>query len=116
MSVVDDYLASLGGDNKKLIGHMYDIVRQMVPDATEELSYAMPAFKYKSKSLIAIMQNKQFLSVYPFSGRVGASLADELKGFELTSGSIHFSAAHPIPDETLRKIITARMQEIAENA
>ena len=66
MSVVDDYLKSLSGPEKQTFAHMYDVVRHMVPSATEELSYAMPAFKYKGKGLVAIMVNKDFMSLYPF--------------------------------------------------
>lgn len=110
MSVIDDYLASLSGPAKTTIEHMYGIVRKMVPNATEELSYAMPAFKYKGKGLVAIMSNKEFLSLYPFGAvdRLGV----DVSAYERTSGSIHFSADKPIPDDLLRQIVTARMQQI----
>jgi uncharacterized protein YdhG (YjbR/CyaY superfamily) len=110
MTVIDDYLAQLEGKEKHLIAHMYDIVRQMVPEATKELSYAMPAFKYKGKGLIAIMANKDFLSLYPFSA--GEKLGLDLSAFECTSGSIHFTVKKPIPDVLLRQIITVRQQQI----
>lgn len=42
MSVIDDYLASLDPPEKAVIARLYHIVRQMVPTATEELSYAIP--------------------------------------------------------------------------
>jgi|GEM_PF-1287713 len=114
MSVVDDYLATLHGAEKDMIGHLYAIVREVVPDATEELSYAMPAFKYRGKGLVAIMANKQFLSLYPFGAVENLGL--DLSGFETTSGSIHFSAEHPISDDTLRSIVKARLQQIASRA
>jgi uncharacterized protein YdhG (YjbR/CyaY superfamily) len=110
MSVIDDYLDSLNGVEKAVLGHMYGVVRQTVPDATEELSYGMPTFKYKRMGLIAIIANKKFLSVYPFSGRVIENLKSELGGFELTKGSIHFMPDNPISDDLLRKIITARLK------
>lgn len=110
MSVIDDYLAQLNGPEKSTVEHMYGIVRQLVPDATEELSYAMPAFKYKGKSLVAIMANKNFLSLYPF-GAVN-KLGLDVSAFECTDGSIHFSVDKPISDDLLRQIITARMKQI----
>ena|GEM_PF-6263773 len=51
MTVVDDYLDQLSGSDRQVIEPMYQQVRTLVPDATEELSYAMPAFKYKGKGL-----------------------------------------------------------------
>lgn len=112
MSVVDEYLSTLADSEKAVVAHMYGVVREMVPDVTEELSYAMPAFKYKGKSLVAIMVNKRFLSLYPF-GAVD-KLGLDLSGFERTSGSVHFSVEKPIPDSLLRQIVAARLRQMEE--
>jgi len=113
MSVVDDYLETLSGPEKQTVAHMYGVVRQMVPSATEELSYAMPAFKYNGKGLVAIMVNKDFMSLYPF-GAV-EKLGLNLSAYECTSGSIHFSVDKPISDELLQNILAAHMQQIDLN-
>ena len=110
MSVIDDYLASRREPEKSTIEHLYSIVREMVPDATEELSYAMPAFKYKSYGLVAVMVTKRGLSLYPFCALQRLGL--DLSNFETTNGSIHFSTEHPIPDDLLRSIISARVRLI----
>jgi uncharacterized protein YdhG (YjbR/CyaY superfamily) len=110
MTVIDSYLKTLHGPEKHTIAHMYAVVRELVPNVTEELSYAMPAFKYKGKGLVAIMSNKNFLSLYPF-GAV-EKLGLDLSAYEQTSGSVHFSTTNPISDELLQKIIAARMRQI----
>ncbi len=110
MTVIETYAAQLSDPEKSIIEHMYDIIRHMVPDATEELSYAMPAFKYKGKGLVAIIANKKFISLYPFCAV--DSLGIDISAYEHTSGSIHFSAHAPISDDLLRKSITARMKQI----
>ncbi len=111
MTVVDDYISTLDGAERETVASMYALVRQLVPDVTEELSYAMPAFKYQGKGLVAIIVNKQFMSLYPFGAveRLGV----DLSGFECTSGSIHFTAENPISDELLQRIIVARVKQIA---
>ena len=110
MSVIDDYLAGLSDDKRAIIKHMYDVVRQLVPGTTEGLSYSMPALKYKDKALVAIVANKNFLSLYPFGSieRLGV----DASAFEQTSGSIHFTPDKPIPDELLTAIVEARKQQI----
>lgn len=110
VSIIDDYLSGLSEDKKAIIKHMYDVVRHMMPDTTEELCYAMPALKYKNKALIAIMANKTFLSLYPFGAieRLGVGTS----AFEQTSGSIHFTPDKPIPDELLKAIVGARKRQI----
>lgn len=110
MSVIDDYLATLDGPEKATLERMYNTVRQLVPDAAEELSYAMPAFKYKGKGLVAIMSTRKFLSLYPFGNIENLGL--DLSAFEGTKGSIHFTPEKPIPEGLLRKIIEARVRQI----
>lgn len=110
MTVVDDYILTLDGAVRQAVIHIYALVRQLVPDATEEVSYAMPAFKYQGKGLVAIMANKEFISLYPFGSvkRLGVDVSD----FECTSGSIHFTPEKPIPDKLLQQIIVARLKQI----
>ena len=110
MGVVDEYIASLEKPAKEIISHMYEVAQQVLPDATQEMSYAMPSLKYKSKSLIAIMANKNFLSLYPFGGVEKLGL--DLSAYECTRGSIHFSKDKPIPDDLLRNIVTTRVRQI----
>lgn len=110
MSVIDDYLVGLSDDKKVIIEHMYDVVRQIVPDTTEGLSYSMPCLKYKGKAMVAIMANKNFLSLYPFGSvkRLGV----DVSAFEQTSGSIHFTPDKLISDELLKAIIESRKRQI----
>jgi len=83
-----------------------------VPEAEEGTSYAMAALLYRGKGLIAAVRANKFLSLYPFSGSVVAANLDALADFETTSGSIHFSAEHQLPDAALRRIIRSRQAEI----
>jgi len=110
MSVIDDYLKSLAEPERQIIAHMYDVARKLAPETTAELSYNMPALKYRGKGLVAIMSNKHFLSLYPFIAV--DKLGVELSEFEGTTGSIHFTLENPISDDLLRSIITSRMQQI----
>lgn len=111
MSAIDDYLTGLSGAQKATIEHMYGVVRKVVPDTTEGFSYAMPCLKYRGKALVAIIANKNFLSLYPF-GSI-EKLGIELPDFELTSGSIHFTSDKPIPDDLLKAIVEARKRQIS---
>jgi uncharacterized protein YdhG (YjbR/CyaY superfamily) len=112
VGVVTEYLGTVGGADGAALERVYAVARQLVPDAEEGTSYGMAALIYRGKGLIATLQTKKFLSLYPFSGAVVASVVDDLPGFEATSGSIHYSAEHPLPDDVLRRIIQARRAEI----
>jgi uncharacterized protein YdhG (YjbR/CyaY superfamily) len=110
MSVIDDYLATLSEEDQAVLLPMYRRIRELVPDVEEATYYAMPAFKYQGKGLVAVLANKQFYSLYPFGAveRLGLDLAD----FECTTGSVHFTADKPISDELLSAIIRVRLAQI----
>ena len=112
MMPFDEYVRTLKPEEQVEFARIHAVVMKMAPAATQGVGYAMPAFMYNGKALLSVMVNKKFLSIYPFSGKVVDQLRDKLAGFECTSGSIHFTLAHPIPEALLEDIIRARMAEI----
>lgn len=116
MGTVTTYLATIDGPDRAALERVYAMAQEMVPEAEEGTSYAMAALIYRGKGLIAAVQAKKFLSIYPYSGAVIAANLEAIPGFETTTGSIHFSAAHQLPDDALRRIVTARRAEIDTKA
>jgi uncharacterized protein YdhG (YjbR/CyaY superfamily) len=113
---VDDYLSTVDGADRAALERVYAIARDVVPEAEEGTSYAMAALLYRGKGLIATVRAKKFLSLYPYSGAVIASVSDALTDFETTSGSIHYSAEHQLPDTVVRRVVEARRAEIDATA
>jgi uncharacterized protein YdhG (YjbR/CyaY superfamily) len=113
---VTRYLADLEPEVRAAIARVYEVARRTVPDAVEGRSYAMPALLYCSKGLVAVMQGKRFLSVYPFSGKVIAALGADLDGFECTTGAIHFAVGHELPTAVLERLAVLRREEIDRTA
>lgn len=116
MGVVSTYLSTIEDADRAALERVYAIALEIVPEAEEGMSYAMAALIYRGKGLIATVQAKKFLALYPYSGAVVAANLDLLEGFETTKGSIHYSAAHQLPDAALRRIVQARRTEIDERA
>ena len=112
MGEVASYLETVEGVDRAALERVYAVAREVVPDAAEGTSYGMAALLHRGKGLVATVRAKSFLSLYPYSGAVIASLGDALGDFETTSGSVHYSADHQIPDDLLRRIIEARRAEI----
>lgn len=116
MGEVDTYLGTVDGPDRDALARVYAIAREIVPEAVQGTSYAMPALIYRGKGLVATLRAKRFLSLYPYSGVVVAALLDELSDFETTSGSIHYSAHHPLPDAVVRRVVEVRRDEIDATA
>jgi uncharacterized protein YdhG (YjbR/CyaY superfamily) len=113
---VGTYLSTVEGADRDALQRVYAIAREVVPEAEEGTSYAMAALLYRDKGLIATVRAKKFLSLYPYSGGVIASVLEVLSDFETTSGSIHYSADHQLPDAIVRRIVEARRAEIDAKA
>ena len=116
MGEVGAYLSTVDGADRDALERVYAIAREVVPEAEEGTSYAMAALLYRGKGLVATVRAKKFLSLYPYSGAVIASVLETLSDFETTSGSIHYSAEHQLPDAIVRRIVEARRAEIDATA
>jgi uncharacterized protein YdhG (YjbR/CyaY superfamily) len=82
-------------------------------EAERDTSYGMAALKYHQKPLLAFLAAKHHLSIFPFSSRVVDAVRGQLTAFELSKGTIRFTADMPLPDEVVREIVRHRIDEIA---
>jgi uncharacterized protein YdhG (YjbR/CyaY superfamily) len=112
MSAVDEYLNGVDQPQRASLEHICDLVKNEAAGAEPGTTYGMPAFKYKKKPLIGFIAAKSHLSLFPFSPHVIDAMRDRLGGFELSKGTIRFSADNPIPDDVVRDIVRHRMGEI----
>jgi uncharacterized protein YdhG (YjbR/CyaY superfamily) len=110
---VDDYSSSLDAPARAAFEHIRDLVMEMAPAAGQGTSYGMAALRYDQKPLLAFRAARQHLSIFPFSSRVVDAVRDQLTAFELSRGTIRFTAASPLPDQVVRDIARYRIQEIA---
>jgi uncharacterized protein YdhG (YjbR/CyaY superfamily) len=115
-STFDEYLQAAPADKAAAINHVKNLGKQVVPVAEEGMSYGMPALLYKGKGFLSCMVTKAGLSFYPYSGKVVETLGEKLKEFECTTGSIHFTVEHQIPDEIIIEAIKLKIAEIDERA
>ena len=114
-TTVDDYLAVVPEPARTTLEKMRATIRAAAPDATEAISYGMPAFKYQGRGLVAIAAFKKHCSLFPMSGAVIEKFKDELEGFRTSKGTLQFPADKPLSATLVKKIIKARMAEIEQN-
>ncbi len=113
MGTVTEYLDGVDAAVRPALRHVVDRARAVVPGLDEGVSYAMPAWMLQGKGLLAVSQARTHLGLYPFSGQVVAAVASRLDGFSISSGTIRFSADHPVPEDVLDDVSRLRQQEIA---
>ncbi len=106
---VDAYLAGLSASQRDLLEALRSRVKEISPEATETISYSMPAFKLGNRFLLSYAGWKRHCSVYPFGDDLLDRYAAQLEGYGRTKGSLHFSAAQPLPDGLLDELVRGRV-------
>lgn len=109
---VDAYLATLPVEQRELLQALRDRVKGLAPKADETISYAMPAFKLGKRFLLSYAGWKQHCSIYPIHDELLDRYGDALRDNARTKGSLHFSAAHPLPDGLLDELVRSRVATI----
>ena len=110
---VDAYLAALPADQQGLLEGVRGTIRRVVPDAEETIAYDMPAFRLAGRFLVSYAGWKRHCSLYPLTDSFLAAHAVEIEGFGRTKGSIHFTAAKPLPPALLEELIRTRVADLA---
>ena len=94
------------------VEHVQALARQAVPEAVDGLGYGMPALRYRDRPLLSVMPARHHIGLYPFSPAVVDAVADQLDGYSFAKGTIRFTAAHPLPDDLVVRIVLLRRDEI----
>src|ERR687886_741700 len=95
---IDAYLDALEEPKRSTLARLRDTIMAIVPDAEQCISYGMPAFRLRGKTVAGFAAFKHHLSYLPHSGSVIPQLGKELQGYTSTSGSLHFPVDQPLPE------------------
>jgi uncharacterized protein YdhG (YjbR/CyaY superfamily) len=114
VSPIDEYLSSVAKEQREALGTVRQIVAATAPDATEGISYGMPAFRYRGRPLVGYAAFKNHCSFFPMGESVLDALGAEVEGFRTAKGTLQFTPEKPIPEKLIGKIVRARMAEIDE--
>ena len=108
---IDQYLRTLDEPKRGTLAQLRDTIVAIAPDAEQCISYGMPAFKVRGKTIAGFAAFKSHLSYLPHSGSVIPQLAKETEGYTKTKGSLHFPVDKPLPKKLVKKLVDARMAE-----
>jgi uncharacterized protein YdhG (YjbR/CyaY superfamily) len=107
---VDEYLAGVPEPARSTLNKMRAAIRSAAPpEATETISYGMPAFKHKGV-LVWFAAFSTHCSLFPTAAVIEA-FKNELKGFSTSKGTIHFPADKPLPTALVKKLVKARVAQ-----
>jgi uncharacterized protein YdhG (YjbR/CyaY superfamily) len=108
-STVADYLARVPEPARSALNQMRAAIREVVPpEATEVISYNIPAFKHK-KILVWYAAFAHHCSLFP-TGAVIEAMKDDLKDYIAAKGTVQFPLDKPMPLELIKKLTQARVE------
>jgi uncharacterized protein YdhG (YjbR/CyaY superfamily) len=115
MGDVDAYLAGLpDGAERTELQRLHRLITGHLPGIGQTTSYSMPCYTYRDTPIAAIILRRRHIAWYPFSGAVLPELADEVSGYSQSPGTLRFTAATPLPDGLVRRLLDVRMRLIDE--
>lgn len=107
---VDEYLATVPEPARSTLNRVRAAIRAEAPaDATEVISYGIPAFKYK-RVLVWFAAFRDHCSLFP-TAEVIRMFKQELKGYTISKGTIQFPTDKPLPTALVRKMVRARVAQ-----
>ena len=113
---VDEYIASQPEALRPKLEQVRAAIRMAVPEAVEGIGYRMPGYKLHGKPMLYFAGFREHYSLFAASGTFFAALEDELRGYELRKGTVHFPLTEQVPVKLIVRIAKLRAAGIAATA
>lgn len=109
ISTIDDYIAQFPAEIQVKLIQMRDLIHELVPEATEKISYQIPTF-YLNGNLVHFAAYARHIGFYPTSSGISHFEA-ELSDYAYAKGSVQFPLDQPLPVDLIARMVTFRREE-----
>lgn len=106
---ISEYIAMQPRDIAARLRAIRTIVNKEAPDATEVISYRMPAFKLNG-ILLYYAAHTSHIGMYPYPSTMTA-LQKQLSKYKTGRSTIQFPNDKPLPLALIRKVVKFRVKE-----
>lgn len=108
---VDEYLARIPQPARSTLQKVRAAIRSAAPpEATETISYGIPALRCNGV-LMWFAAFSKHCSLFP-TASVIEKFKDELKGYTISKGTIQFPTDKPLPAALIQKMVKARVEQM----
>jgi len=117
---VEGYLELLPEEVSLALEKLRKIIKAAAPGTTEVISYRIPVFKYQGRPLVGFGAAKNHCSFFTMSSSMIPKLARmraaELKGYDVSGATIHFTPDKPLSAALVTKPVKERIAENEKRA
>ena len=110
---VDDYIDGAPEPQQSTLREVRRMLAEILPDADEDLSYGVPAFRIGGVPVAGYAYFKAHCGFYPHSGSVLSAIEPEiLDGYDWAKGTLRFPIDSPPSEDLLRRAMEIRLDMI----
>lgn len=110
-AAVDEYIAQSPSQTRAALQQLRELIRGVIPEATETISYGIPTFDMAGKHVVHFGGFAKHAGLYPTPSGM-EEFADELSPYVRGKGSVRFELDTPLPADLIRRIVAYRAAEV----
>jgi uncharacterized protein YdhG (YjbR/CyaY superfamily) len=107
---IDSYIKSFPENVQILLKQIRAVIIENAPEATENFTYQMPAYKTNGKPLVYFAGFKNHIGFYA-TPTGHAEFSKELSKYKQGKGSVQFPLDKPLPLDLITRIVRFRVKE-----
>jgi len=114
-TTIDEYISEFPPETQEVLGELRAFIRQLAPEASETISYAIPTFDLNGKHLVHFAGYAHHVGFYPTPNGMEA-FAEDLEPYKRGKGSAQFPLGQPLPLDLIRRIVEFRVEQLTGKA
>ena len=109
-ATVAEYLTGLPDDVRVRLEEVRRVVHEVVPDAGETISYAMPTFTLDGRPLLHVAAWKRHLGLYPLPA-LDPELAALVAPYRGAKDAMKLPHAAPLPRDLVARVVEVLVEQ-----
>lgn len=106
---LDEYIAACPPDSQEYLREIRGLIRRLVPDAKEKISYQIACFELNGRNLIHFAGWKRHVSLYPVPAGSEA-FERQIAKYVDGKGTVKFPLDEPLPIKLIERVVKLHVQ------
>jgi uncharacterized protein YdhG (YjbR/CyaY superfamily) len=108
---IDQYLKSCPKLAQSKLQQIRKLVKQIVPEAEEGISYNIPIFKHNKKMLLYFAGFTEHVSIYPIPP-ASDTATKQMEKYKAGKGTLRFTLDKPLPVAMINRVIKLHLARL----